>query len=754
MAKTIARRTRRFDVRTELIATLATVLPPSSPQPSPYRSQVMGLSLLDTGLRLTHVSRVLEELTYTDRYSLARSVTADIDLSEIPPDILMTLRSEGSGLLTNNRRIWIPIGRHSRVELSAVDVLSQTGEHLPRLPQSVCNDLLAVALQRILRMTLTSSQHAAEEKSEVYRSLNRDHRSIWCLEKAISNYIHTGNSMGARAITRWSKQVSEGHLTDLSIEPDDLIRTLPEDHPQHIRARAIKLLDELFDPRYDPFYELLRVGAGDHLLVVGLPESSEVVQVHYQAPLLRAHHPRSAARLRSTLLRRLIPTGTDFVVDYETTIPRHAKSFHVKLEVHPDISVRSMILSTDDDLLTVEEFTLVESAVADLDESPALHEKAVEHELQSALLSLAPVLEHRSGELIALQSTRHPAFKRGTRRRARRPLNRILDHKVHGEEYGWETQLQTLAELLAASRSRQLGELSHLAKNPAFCRHEQIRRLICNVEDLEIAWGCLLDNDPRENFGHVHWSPTRRTLQQGAATIHARCRMVLADEKPALGESVRRLVLGLAIVVFVLGWFDTGQQVWPILDPRQPVDSRLFTSFAQADAVIAILLLVPTILIGRLDLPSPDSAIGQLRAFSRLIAYSSVGISALLGIAIAAGATGRTLHLWMLGSLSGLLIAGGLVHLDLIFRWVRKRHFALPPGPPVPRWVTLTSMRFRWERVGDAHFSVNTERVRPNPEVPLRRRLVIFFRRVLRRARAKFWSVFRDWRPLRTDGPR
>jgi hypothetical protein len=156
---------------------------------------------------------------YSDRFSLARSVSADIDLSLLMPDARNTLQQPQRARADLPATLWIPIARHGRRELSGVDVSLNNGDLLPRMPQRDCVDLLIVALVRILRMTVAASPLAADRSSQVYKSHDRDQRSLWCLETAVATYVNEGGAYGTQALLRWSGETGGADPHAVSARP-------------------------------------------------------------------------------------------------------------------------------------------------------------------------------------------------------------------------------------------------------------------------------------------------------------------------------------------------------------------------------------------------------------------------------------------------------------------------------------------------------------------------------------------------------
>ncbi|HEX2804624.1 MAG TPA: hypothetical protein VHN80_00455, partial [Kineosporiaceae bacterium] len=221
-------------------------------------------------------------------------------------------------------------------------------------------------------MTIAASPRAADRNSQVYTSLDRDQRSLWCLETALATYVNEGGAHGARTLLAWGRtdgadepagDFGTATATDTSAVVEHLKR-YPRDHPEHIRARAVLLMFELFPRPQDPFFELVKVATGDNMLVVGVPEDREIFQVRYGAPLLRSHNTDLSSRIARNLARGFIPLGSDYVVDYETTIPRYAKSFHLNVAVDDDVAIRRIFMTADEDATDLEEALLPLDAAA------------------------------------------------------------------------------------------------------------------------------------------------------------------------------------------------------------------------------------------------------------------------------------------------------------------------------------------------------------------------------------------------------
>jgi hypothetical protein len=190
------------------------------------------------------------------------------------------------------------------------------------------------------------------------------------------------------------------------------------------------------------------------------------------------------------------------------------------------------------------------------------------------------------------------------------------------------------------------------------------------------------DNDPREHGAHAHWRrPSVELSPQSTEPVRAFAYMALADEAPALIESITRMVAGLALMVVGIGTLLSGGIAWLY-------SAEVATGFApqQADAVVAVLLLVPGLLLARLDLPSTRSVLGQLHKFQRTLAAASVVVTTALAIVV--GTVRSDSEMTRLFQLALAVLAGILV-CCLCELNARRAHrsSSVPRSTRVPRWL-------------------------------------------------------------------
>src|SRR5262249_31136264 len=208
----------------------------------------------------------------------------------------------------------------------------------------------------------------------------------------------------------------------------------------------------------------------------------------------------------------------------------------------------------------------------------------------------------------------------------------------------------------------------------------------------------------RQHGAHGHGGgPSVDLSPQSTEPVRAVAYLALADEAPALIESITRMVTGLALVVIGIGTLLTGGAQW--LYSGKVVAHSIPR---QADAVVAVLLLVPGLLLARLDLPSTNTVLGQLRRFPRSLAFASVAVTT--GLAIAVGTVETDWALTRLFQLSLAILAVILLCClcEFYARRIRRRS-PVPHSARVPRWLREADRAPRRTLQPDALFDARGE---------------------------------------------
>ncbi|MCZ2857739.1 hypothetical protein [Blastococcus sp. VKM Ac-2987] len=635
-----------------------TAVPTSRPETS-AADEAAGLVILDLSLRLEHVSRVTDSLRVIDKSHVRRLVTLDVDLRGLTGEqrAALTVRRglippDASTEADGATHLWVPVSRHSRMDLSPVVVRDASDQVLPRLTQRAASKTLVAGLSRLLKLIRGSRADRLTPKS------------MWLIIRALESLIE------------------EGPIGRDSPEPpptsaDGAGRRPVED--AHADARAF--LAGMPPDLQQSLDRLIEVAYTEYVLVVMLPAKTSQSHLQFEAPLIPA-----ALQSRSRLLQ--MTPGREYTIDYRTEIARSLGSYHVTVEVAEEIYVRRYILCSDVD----------KAAVADLgremkDLSTALEQRGrsgpEEVEEEALWLELEAVVS----KLVQLGRRRNLEYRRYCRYIENQELGSAsLDSP--GADPSGDPKDSPLAALARGDVSlAQLDELADLLATRTFrdcLETENLRpghftlglpRIAGWLSDARLGEEILVENDPRENGAHAQWR--HQPLGFGTPSlepIRARVFLTLADERPALADSVFYMLLGLFGIVVGLG---------AVLQFSGTAKKDI-----QADALVAVLLLVPGILLARLDIPNTNSVLGQLRAVPRNVAYFSVILTSGLAVAVAtAWAPPPHLLPWVEDHLAPYVWVAAALFLCWLFSAAekgqrrRRRNRSIPASADVPWWL-------------------------------------------------------------------
>jgi uncharacterized membrane protein len=650
------------------LRTLITALPvPTAPLTFPDREAALGLALMDLSFRLDHLPRLSEHLTLMDRGHMSRAISVDVDLEMISGRLRDTLvvpgePAPGSG----GSSLWVPVSRYSRRDLAPVVIRDSSGEIVPRLAHRDGNRVTAAAFVKLLSMLINAHEDVAAPASPIHQLRHTHQRSRWLIEAAITELVMVGSPVGQRLST-----------------PLDHAE-LPAPGPgtggsRSVRALALAGLEALFpaaggDQRLVPFARLLQLSTRQYILVAQLGLDRPRRFLTWDAPLLPAQHRPAPLQ---TLAKNVLPVNREFVVEYETEIPRSVKAYHLTLEVRQEISVRRFLMSSDVDDEFVEVLAQDLESVARRAERLGGHHKLLELEMQSIASRLAELGRRRLVDLASYEAylARLPIpVDPGSTP----PPRRMTSAEVLAALSAGDCSLEVLA---AFSAHYAADQIQHLARSgldgPA-----ALRNVAAGLRAAQVGRDITTDNDPREHGAHAHWRrPSVELSPQSTEPVRVFAFMALADEAPALIESITRMVAGLALVVLGIGTLLSGGIAWLY-------SSRVSDDFApdQADAVVAVLLLVPGLLLARLDLPSTRSVLGQLHKFQRTLAAASVVVTTALAIAV--GTVRSDLEMTRLFQLAlAVLIFIFVCCLCEFYARRIHRSSSVPRSARVPRWL-------------------------------------------------------------------
>lgn len=663
---------------------------PTAPPPHDSYQEALGLNLLALGLRLEHIDRMSEALTLADSTHMARTVSIDINLNVLTADQKWALRTDPG--TEQPKSVWLPVSRQSRTDQASFVVRDSAGNVVPRNTQVETARAFIHGLCRAFRMFLTSDRRTEDPKELLHGIRHSLNRSRWLIEATIAGMVNNGRP-------------NLGTLPPRPVQPDG---GRPTDSDT-IREKAAEAVTQLFEPD-SPFLRLLDIAASEYLLVVEMPTYKPQAFIRYEAPVIPARSKHLRPR---NVLSRWLSVRHEFTVQYSTLIPRAVNSYHVTAEVPSEIQVRRFFLTTDVDSPALQSLVTDMRAVADnYDNLRAVAPKLLELELQGIASRLAEFGRRRQRDLETFRAYIEERYATFSTRPPRFPPRH--DTAAPTGDTGLTlsqpvvTRLERFANLYEADYFRKLAE--------DLMPKQTLLDLARELEETQVDQDVHVDNDPRENAGHAQW--TRRPFGADPGSVEpvtSTVYMALVDDPPSLASNVSKLLL--AVLILVVGF---GVVMEPDFFTGIPVLSTIGAWFqprfegggpiSSADAIVTILLLVPGVLLSRLEIPSNKTVLGQLRLFPRYVAYSSVIIAGALALLVASGRAGSLDRPFLFGMIA-LLLLFVLVGLDGAGKAMKRRR-RVPTNRVCPAWLVQEIRRRpvrRWKRCRAEFSTIGTD---------------------------------------------
>jgi hypothetical protein len=637
---------------------------PTSPPPHDSYQEALGLNLLALALRLEHIDRMSEELSLADSTHMARSVSIDVNMNVLTPEQLHALRADPTQE-SRPAAVWIPVARQSRTDLAPVVVRDAGGEVVPRLTQVETAQALIHGMSKAFRMFLNSDQRTEDPENLLHDIRHGLNRSRWLIEATIANMIDTGGRQSGPVPGRSTRH----RATD----------------SDSIRDKAAQAVELLF-PDDSAFLRLLDIAASQYLLVAQVHTNKTQAFLRYDAPVMPARDRELRGR---ATIARWNWFRHEFSVRYATVIPRAVNSYHVTLEVPPEIQIRRFFLTSDVDAPALRSLVNDMRAVADsYDDLHEVSPKLLELELQGIVSRLAEFGRRRYRDLESFMSYIEDCYSTFSRHRPRFPARTEPDASPAAAE-SIVPQRRIVTGLAHLSHQYETDNLRKLADG--LVGPTELRRWADALTDSQIHSDIYVDNDPRENAGHAHWQ--RRPFgaeTQSVEPVSATVYMALVDDPPSLASNVSKLLL--AVLVMVLGFGALLQpQLFSGLPLLGPLGERLGMAthdggvISSADAIVTMLLLVPGLMLSRLDIPSAKSVLGRLRLFPRYVAVTAVIIAGGLALTVAAGRDDRLAAPFVI-AICALLVLAVLVGVDGVAKAIKRRS-RVPVNHVSPGWL-------------------------------------------------------------------
>ena len=645
---------------------ISTVPVPGAPPRLSRDGAVVGLAFLDAALRLNHVRRLTERLSLVEHRNARRTTELDISLNMLDRGqsaaaklferLLSHTLAHSEPNATNDNTIWVPVARISRSMAQPIDLRDAYGNKVPRLTQYETSRLLVSGLYRLLRESLTSHPDSSDPDTDLNRILFKVHEPRWLIQAALLTLFTERNRPDAPTVMRDTPGTVDGHV-------------------RQYRKLALGVFDQYEDYLKD-YSALLDVALNQHLLVVALDARTDEHLLTYESPL----HVSDRAPLPQRIWRALRASGEGYYVQYRTSIPATLRSYHLVFECGSDVDIDNMYLSTDADARTATSLESDLAVVADRLESqrqtpagePA--RKLLELETQTALRKVAEIMRRRSWDASRTDDIILPE-------QYLRASHQLMQAAVAGE-----------ATPEAGGKANN-SILTHPSISPG-----NLRAAAAELADLEMSKDLSLDGEPVTNRAHVYW---RRAPEHSvnSGEIHVRAGAILRESTGAGPRDALLYAAVLAGTAYLMASF-LSRSIWPydgaILKPAHSVHD--------AEAVIAVLLVVPGFLYTRLTLPDVHSISGHLRAVPRIVIRVCIASMVVVAAAVAADSKARIIQI--------VFIVGTFLPLASTVFLFRRRPYRLSKALArlgAPRWAGVYRPGRRKTIAPDVRYSSSEE---------------------------------------------
>ncbi len=592
-----------MDSSTALRHAIMSVSVPGAPPRQNTVGAAIGLSFLDSALRLNHIRRLSETLTVTDHRVARRTTEIDISLAMLDEGqrrATMQSRDLRNGSRREDRdsgdRVWVPVARIARRSTAPVVIWDPTGARLPRLTQNECGRLLASGLFRLLHGILDSLPGTTTD-SELHLLLHRVPEAEWLLQHAIDVLVTERH----RPPSESPRPRAEGVVAGQGARYRSIALAVLDKH-EHVLAE---------------FFELLDVALDNDLLIVALDPARDEHVLTYETPL----HVTSEEDAGHRFARLLRSSAEGYHLEYRSSISSSIPAYHLVVDAEPGVDIARMYLSTDTDARTAAalraDLLVLAQRLENERRAPTGRAafKILELQMQTTLRSLADLVRRRRWEAAQAGIAVPPG---------RMVVSSELGHvAVSGEGTA------------GPDGAVDSSVLRHPALQP-----EQLAAAADELFAEELYSSVALENDPSPSRAHASWHGCSTPTATAGAPVEIRAGMLLRDTTAAGPRRVCEYAVLVAVVGFLFAAFLAGDP-WPFGAASR---ARLGT-IADAGAVISVLLLVPGFLYTRLGLADKRSISGRLRALPRAVANLCIAVIAIVAATVASGLSGGWVQL-------------------------------------------------------------------------------------------------------------
>ena len=578
---------------------------PGAPPRQNTVGAAIGLSFLDSALRLNHIRRLSETLTVTDHRVARRTTEIDISLAMLDEGqrrATMLSRDLRSASRREDRdsggRGLGPGGPHRPPQHRAGRHLgSPPAPACPGSPRTSAAGCSPPGLFRLLRGILDSLPGTTTD-SELHLLLHRVPEAEWLLQHAIDVLV------------------TERHRPPAD-PPRPRAAGVVAGQGARYRAIALAVLDK-HEHALAEFFELLDVALDNDLLIVALDPARDEHVLTYETPL----HVTSEEDAGHRFARLLRSSAEGYHLEYRSSISSSIPAYHLVVDAEPGVDIARMYLSTDTDARTAAALRADLLVLA-----AAAGERAARADRPSV------VQDPRAADA---DDAAHPG-------RPRPPAalgGRAGRDRRTGAPDGGQLRAGPRRGLRGGNgRSGRRGRQLRPAPSGAAARAVAARRPTSSSPRSSTP-SVALENDPSPSRAHASWHGCSTPTATAGAPVEIRAGMLLRDTTAAGPRRVCQYAVLVAVVGFLFAAFLAGDP-WPFGAASR---ARL-GAIGDADAVIGVLLLVPGFLYTRLGLADQRSISGRLRALPRAVANVCIAVIAVVAATVASGLSGGWVQL-------------------------------------------------------------------------------------------------------------
>lgn len=607
--------------------------------PFPHEGGEVGLAFLESSLRLHHIRRLTERVRIHGVAEITRSTELDVGLSLVSPRLRRASRIYGKirarSPLTDHpsefdtQTLWVPVTRIPSFAAPPLQIRAGDGLIVPRLTRRETARVVAPGLYRLLKTLLSATPHDPGDR-RIGDLLHVVDESRWHIEASLYTLMTERGVPALSMVPRPANYVAGPGA--------------------EYKEFALRVLDENAD-LLRPFYELLAMAVYEQPVVVGLSGSATDVLLQFDEPLQHAASKSSAWR------RIVEGRGSTCRVKYLSRVPETVNSYHLAVEVEDRLVVDPMILTTKAEELSAQSLIRDLRGIAERREqlvpppptSPGW--KHLELEGQTVLRHLAEMWRRRQWE----------AEESG--------------HKVADARLEAVAALSNAATDGLSSRSGNGEKRASVLVKPEVTS-VRLRKAAAEIEDAELSISFSQAMGPPSSSAHCYWRRPH-SASTSSQPVSVRAQFVIRNPEQDRTNVVVGYVVGIAALIWVLAML-LARGLWPVV----PIVDRP----AQADAVVAVLLLVPGYLYGHLQWPTSGSIAARLRSVTHAIAGVSLGVAVILAACVAAN-----LEAPLLNAAIGIGLCVQLVSIALVPLSSRVDSRASDIGEAFPpRWVKAT----------------------------------------------------------------